>query len=317
MSVANNMNRHTQSSYSKTNSEYGLSSFGGTNPFNRSNNNENSFKVNPMVFPSLKNLDVNKLEEDLAKEIQRKKILEERERKNIQKIFEESDEIKDLKNKIKFAQINQERSKQILEKQSRRLQDIVKDAEQDEYILSTLEEEKFKQMEEENRKRNERLHSKHVLQNQMSEKEKLRDEARAEYLRDKSLVDDIVKKIMMEDMQTINEIKKKKELAKTYMKEAYEEKEMKKHNQKEEERLQKEREKQYFEEVARRDKDIKEKKAAIQGEKDKIFEKLSAEAARQQAEKDYWENVRNELYVEEMNRREKIKDLQEKEKKQR
>jgi len=44
---------------------------------------------------------------------------------------------------------------------------------------------------------------------------------------------------------------------------------------------------------------------------------LSKEQERKQAEKDYWENVRNELYWEEMNRREKIKDLQEQEKKQR
>ena len=32
-------------------------------------------------------------------------------------------------------------------------------------------------------------------------------------------------------------------------------------------------------------------------EKDKIFEKLSAEEHKRQADKEYWENVRNELYI--------------------
>jgi hypothetical protein len=276
-----------------------------------------SLRVNPLVFPSLNNLDVDKLEEDLAKEIQRKKINEERERRNVQKIFEESSEINELKQRIRFAHINQERSKQILEKQTRRLQDLVKDAETDESLLTQLDEERFRVQESEIKKKMDRLNSKYVLQQQMKEKDKLKEESRQEYLRDKQLVDDVVKKLMMEDMNSINENKRKKSLAKTYMNQAYEEKEFRKLQQKEDERLQKEKERQYFEEVARRDKEQKEKKAAIQEEKDKIFDKLSAEAARQQAEKDYWENVRTELYWEETNRRQQIKDLQEKEKKQR
>jgi hypothetical protein len=273
--------------------------------------------VNPLAFPSLKNLDVDRLEEDLAKEIQRKKVLEERERRSVQKMFEESDEIKDLKCKIKLAQMNQERSKQILERQTRKLQDIVKDAETDETLLSNLEEERMRQQELEIRKKMDRLNSKHVLQQQMFEKEKMRDESRQEYMRDKNLVDDIVKKLMAEDLDAINENKRKKELAKTYMNQAYEEKALREKQQREDERLQKEKERMYFEEVARREREQKDKKAAIQEEKDKIFEKLSVEAAKQQAEKEYWENVRNDLYWEEMNRREKIKELQDKEKKQR
>jgi hypothetical protein len=39
-----------------------------------------TFRVNPMVLSSMKHLDVDKLEEDLAKEIQKKKTFEERER---------------------------------------------------------------------------------------------------------------------------------------------------------------------------------------------------------------------------------------------
>ena len=46
---------------------------------------------------------------------------------------------------------------------------------------------------------------------------------------------------------------------------------------------------------------------AIEEEKNRIFEKLSQEQERKQAEKDYWENVRNELYIEEGDKKDRIK----------
>ena len=58
------------------------------------------------------------------------------------------------------------------------------------------------------------------------------------------------------------------------------------------------------------------KKKAIQFEKDKIFDALCQQEAKRQAERDYWENVRNELYVEQENHKAKLKELEEKEKKQ-
>ena len=104
---------------------------------------------------------------------------------------------------------------------------------------------------------------------------------------------------------------------KKHMYEAYEDKERRKQEYLQNERNEREKERQYFEELARRDKELQMKKAAIKEEKDKIFEKLSAEEQKRQADKEYWENVRNELYIEENERRAKIKELEEREKKQR
>lgn len=150
----------------------------------------------------------------------------------------------------------------------------------------------------------------------MKERDKQREESKAEYMRDKQLVDNIVNKLMQEDINMINETKKKKEIAKSYMIAAYDEKERQKAFQKEEERQEKERVRRYFEEREKRENEQKAKKAAIEDEKNKIFEKLSKEQERRQAEKDYWENVRNELYVEEMKKKDKIKELNEQEKRQ-
>ena len=90
-----------------------------------------------------------------------------------------------------------------------------------------------------------------------------------------------------------------------------------KRQKKENDRLEKERERKYFEDIAKREMEQAQKQKAIQDEKDKIFAKLCADKAKAQAEKDYWEDVRNQLYDEEINRINRLKDLEEKEKLQR
>ena len=150
----------------------------------------------------------------------------------------------------------------------------------------------------------------------MQDREKQKDESKTEYQRDRVLVDNVVNKLMQEDINLIMEDKRKKELAKGYMYAAYDEKEKQKQQLKENDRMEKEKERRYFEELQIRGNKQKAIKAAKDEEKNKIFEKLSIEQERRQSEKDYWENVRNELYVEELNRREKIKNIMEMEKKQ-
>ncbi len=63
----------------KTNSSK-LSDFSANNTLHQYQRPNNSLRVNPLAFQSLKNLDVDKLEDDLAKEIQKKKSFEDREK---------------------------------------------------------------------------------------------------------------------------------------------------------------------------------------------------------------------------------------------
>ena len=151
----------------------------------------------------------------------------------------------------------------------------------------------------------------------MQEREKQKEESKSEYIRDRALVDNIVEKIMHEDLNAIEEDKRKKEMSRNQMYSAYEEKEQRVKHQKENERLEKEKERRYFEQVEKRGNELKAIKAFKDEEKNKIFEKLSADQERRQMEKDYWENVRNDMYTEELNRREKIKNIMEAEKRQR
>jgi len=66
-----------------------------------------------------------RIEEQLAREMARQKIMDERKRREVEKLCSESEELRLLQDKIKAAYLNKERNQQITEKQYRDQDDIV------------------------------------------------------------------------------------------------------------------------------------------------------------------------------------------------
>ena len=278
---------------------------------------KNTFRLNPLVISSLKNIDIDDLQRAFGKGIQLKREYQRGRSIENAKLLNENPEIKEIKDSIEQAKLNQFRAHQIHENQIRRVQNLIKDTEADEQVLRKLEYEKRKAAEEEEKKKQDRIRAKYLIQQQMKDKEFLKEEAKKEYEKDKIDVDNMINKLKEEDLAALAEAERKKNIQKIYMENAYAEKDARMQRQKEEDRLQKERERKYHEEVQKREDELNSKKAAIQFEKDKIFEQLCQKEAQRQAERDYWENVRNELYVEQENHKAKLKELEEKEKRQR
>jgi len=75
------------------------------------------------------------IEERMAKELQRVKLQDESKRREIEKICNESEELRVLKEKIKSAYVNKERSAQIAESQVRKIDEIKRDAIVDDIML--------------------------------------------------------------------------------------------------------------------------------------------------------------------------------------
>lgn len=65
------------------------------------------------------------MEESLARELQKRKVEEEKKRKEIERICAESEEIKLLKQKVQTAYVTKERTQQLAEQQMRRMQELV------------------------------------------------------------------------------------------------------------------------------------------------------------------------------------------------
>ena len=274
----------------------------------------NTFRLNPLVLPSLKTMDIDNLQDIFGKgfqDIQQSKIGE---KISNEKMFGENDEIKEIKAAIEYAKLNRARALQIQQNQYKRIQNLIKDNQADEAVLKKLKLDRQREIEENEKKKMERIKAKRLLQQQMKEKEQLKQEAEKEYQKDLQDIKKIMDKIHEEDLENKKEDQRKKNIARQYMYNAYKEKEERKKRELEEERLQKERERKYQENVEKRESDLNDKKAQIQKEKDKIFNKLCEEEAKRQAEKDYWESVRNDLYTEQENLRAKNEEKAEKEK---
>ena len=84
-------------------------------------------------------VDMNDMEEKLAREMARMRITDEKRKRELNKICAESDELKELQNKIKAAYLNKERSQQMTEAQFRKQQDIEDDAAIDVQMLKNKE----------------------------------------------------------------------------------------------------------------------------------------------------------------------------------
>ena len=151
---------------------------------------------------------------------------------------------------------------------------------------------------------------------QIREKKLQQEEAEKEYERDKKLVDDIVNKMIEEDIAVKKEDQRKKEINKLYMQNAYKERDIIKQKEAEKEKLQEEAIQKYHESVALREKHVAQKKNDLQKQKDKIFNKLCEEEAKRKAEQDYWDTVRSELHMEQDYKKTKLKEKEEEEKRQ-
>ncbi|XP_034045061.1 meiosis-specific nuclear structural protein 1 [Thalassophryne amazonica] len=151
-------------------------------------------------------------EERLAKELARINYEKQREERMRQYVKENSTELRELEVKLNAAYVSKERAAQIAEKKAMKLQAMCEEADylqklKSEQELAVTEQEKLEQ-----RHRKEALQHQKELEQQLVEKERRRQEAYKELLKEKLLVDEIVRKIYEED-QTARQLKMEKALA--------------------------------------------------------------------------------------------------------
>ena len=272
---------------------------------------KNIYRLNPAVLSTLKNIDVDDVQHIFGKGIQDQNMLYKSEILAHRRLYDENLDIRNIKNAITEAKVNQLRAQQIRQNHALRMNRLIKDSEADEQILERLENDQKIQQELELKKRAEANKIRNQLLEQIKEKEYNNLEAKKEYERDLQNVNELMEKLKQEDYNAYLQNQRKKAINKQYMENAYAAKAKKLQEQKEYEELEKEKARQYNEQVAKREGENNAKKAAIQEEKDRIFNKLSAEKAAAEAEKDYWENVRNELYLLKEEKKNRLKELEE------
>ena len=273
-------------------------------------------RINPLCLKSLKNLDIDDLQDVFGKGIQEQRSYEDGQRLKKEIIINDSDEIKELRDAIEHAKLNKILSRQMNQNLLLRKQKLIKEAEEEELVLKEIENEKRKAEEEKEKKKIEFLKNREINLQQIRDKKLQQEQAEKEYERDKKLVDDIVRKMREEDIATRKEDQRKKEINKLFMQNAYKERDLLKQKELENDKKQEEAIKKYHESVALREKNVAKKKDDLQKQKDKIFNKLCEEEAKRKAEQDYWDTVRSELHMEQDLKKTKLKEREEEEKRQ-
>ena len=134
---------------------------------------KNIYRINPLCLKSLKNLDIDDLQDVFGKNIQEQRSYEDGQRLQKEIIINDSDEIKELKDAIEHAKLNKILSRQMNQNLLLRKQKLIKEAEEEELVLKEIENEKRRNAEELEKKKIEFLKNREINLQQIREQKKL------------------------------------------------------------------------------------------------------------------------------------------------
>ncbi|CAD8118216.1 unnamed protein product [Paramecium sonneborni] len=251
------------------------------------------------------------LEDQLARELQKRKVEEEKKRREIERICAESEEIKLLKQKVQTAYVTKERTQQLAEQQLRRIQELKQESEIEAAILEKLKREQEEERNKERFRLQQRLEGKYTLQKQMKEHEQLRDEAKEQYIYEKEQVNRVISQLIHEDRKFLEDQAKKKKIAFSDMQIALREKAELIQRIKQKEREENQKYLDFMKEKDRQAYEIKVKKQEENAAKDKIFQKLKEEEERRRQEAELLTELRFQLYQEQYDAQQRQKDIDE------
>lgn len=236
----------------------------------------------------------------LATEMDREYAENERRSREMQRICEESPELRELERALKIAYLNKERAAQFEEKlllatrEQERIQAIEEQMEYDR--LSALQKEGNKKNAKKAMFEDQRI----VLQKQMREKQQELYEAQQQVEVDRKMVDEIVRKINQEDE---NDIRTRKEMQAATAKVVREYEEQRKREvlaAKAKAKAEEDEINSYNKHLAARSEGVAAKKQAAKDEADRVLAKIVEETERKRKEDEEFDSLRDMLWEEEL-----------------
>jgi len=242
-------------------------------------------------------------DERLAAEITKRKTESVREAKNMQRICEQSEELRLLEEKLKAAYMNKEREAQVHESAVL----VQKQAAAESEIAAEMEAHRQRGLQAEAYRDYLRVQDgrsmRRALDKQMMEKEDQKKTAYDEFLKEKELVDKVVQAIYDEDMAERHARHEKETEIKGYIDKFITEQEEYKRIRQKEVEAENAKIREYADQVMAREQALRLEKQREQNAKDAILERMSADMAKRQKEADDMENLRNELVIQETEER--------------
>lgn len=253
-------------------------------------------------------------EDELAREMSKLRSKEMQDSKMRQQIRETSHEIRELEAKLKAGYMNKERAFQLAEKEARRQEEKY----YEEQLAQTLQDEWNRAQELEKEQERLKWESSQMYQQQLeyqlTEQEEAKRKAYEDFLREKLLIDEIVRKIFDEDLREAEDRLLKQKQTQAYISEFKKAREMWKEN----ERLQLAEENRKILEFAKQQQTRESNRMAIRRAeevaKDKVRTELACQLAKQNEDRDELQQIRDELAWEEEEEQNRLRERAEREK---
>ncbi|NXS59181.1 MNS1 protein, partial [Brachypteracias leptosomus] len=253
-------------------------------------------------------------EERLAAELARLSHDKLRDEKMRQQVRENSLELRELERMLKWAYLNKERAEQVAEKAALQRERMKREDE----IDQKLKEEYERLMEEESsaelRRNKEKIIYQQELEKQLKEQERQKQDAQEEFLREKLVIDEIVRKIYEEDqMEKQLKIDKMKAIQ-AYIEEFKKEQAIWRRRKQEEMEEENRKIMEFANIQQQREEDRMAKVRDAEEKKQRLQNMIAQNLQREQQKRDELEEIRQELYLEEQAETERQKEMAETEK---
>ncbi|KAK7497864.1 hypothetical protein BaRGS_00010998 [Batillaria attramentaria] len=223
-------------------------------------------------------------EESLARELERRRLEETKDEKMRQQIRETSLELRELEAKLKAAYMNKERAAQLAEKDALKFDEMKRDSEIARHMKEQAERAQEAEREREMERYREMVRYQQELERQLEEQEQKRQQAYEEFLKEKLMIDEIVRRIYEEDQRELEREMGKKKLTQKYIAEF----------KKARDEMQRDRES-----------DQAAQKQAKEDALNRVQRALSEQIAAKEREREEMERVRLELHLEEQEEKER------------
>eukprot|EP01050_Picozoa_sp_SAG11_P011386 SAG11_NODE_1204_length_5531_cov_3.137518_1_plen_412_part_00 len=222
-----------------------------------------------------------------------------RKEKDIQRIREESEELRTLEAKLKTAFVNKEREAQLAEQKmiaaKMRSEELSIDQAMDEDRVQAV----VAMQQSEAERRQHATKARVYLEEQMADKETQKADAQEQFSREKQMIDAIVAKIQMQDEDEEAARRAKQLETQDYIKGFLKEKEEWRAQSIQDAKDEEARIERYAAEKRAQQDAWEASKAAAQFERDQMAEKIAQEQRERQREQEYMEQLRADLVIEE------------------
>lgn len=218
---------------------------------------------------------------------------------NARRICEESEELKELKEKLRAAKISKVRATQLEERGLLDRQQLTQDRAMDTMMENDRQAALEREHDDAQRKFFLNMQSRGVLQKQIEERQEKKREAYEAFLREKAMVDEIVAGIEQEDRDKMQAHKDKQQMLQDNIRAYLKERAVWRAEEKRRTEMELQKIQAYNALQGKRHAELKAKKAALKEHEDEVLRKLTKEIEAKKREEEEMRALLDELYQEE------------------